>query len=78
MGRGCSSVYKELKALIESYDEACGHIEYLASTNDWLSEEIGYLKDFISYKGLNEEYDYFRRNAYREDDPEEPFPKYIL
>lgn len=42
------------------------------------SEELRYLKDFIHYQELEEEYLYFRRNAHEAEDSDLPFPYLTL
>ena len=66
------------KSLEERFKEACDYISYLSSGSEWMTEELKYLQDFISYKKLTEEYIHFREHAHLEDDPEVPFPSYIL
>ena len=41
-------------------------------------EEIKYLFGFISYKKLEEEYNYFRENAHEEFEEDLPFPTLTL
>ena len=42
------------------------------------SEELRYLKDFIHYQELEDEYLYFRRNAPEEENSDLPFPHLTL
>ncbi len=41
-------------------------------------EEIKYLRAFVSYKKLEEEYHYFRENAHEEYEENLPFPTLTL
>ena len=41
-------------------------------------EELRYLKDFVHYQKLEEEYLYFRRNAHEEENSDLPFPYLTL
>ena len=66
------------KALKESVEEASNYISYLASSNEWLTTEMKYLQDFISYKKLDDEYLYFRNHAHLKEEPDLPFPPYVL
>ena len=66
------------KALEESIEEASDYISYLSSSNEWLTAEMKYLQDFISYKKLEEEYYYFRENAHEEYEEDLPFPTLTL
>ncbi len=66
------------KALEESIEEASDYISYLSSNNEWLTAEMKYLQDFISYKKLDDEYLYFRDHAHLKEEPDLPFPPYVL
>ena len=66
------------KALEESIEEALDYILYLSSSNEWLTAEMKYLQDFISYKKLDDEYLYFRNHAHLKEEPDLPFPPYLL
>ena len=66
------------KALEERIEEASDYISFLSSSNEWLGAEVKYLQDFISFKKLNDEYLYFRDHAHLKDDPDDPFPPYVL
>ena len=66
------------KALEENIEEASDYISYLSSSNEWLATEMKYLRDFISYKKLDDEYLYFRGHARLKEDPDLPFPPYVL
>ena len=68
------SKYKELEELFE---EACIVLDNALAENRLLKEEKIYLCDFIEWKSLSEEYEFFKENAVL--DPEmELFPRYIL
>lgn len=41
-------------------------------------EELRYLRDFVHYQDLEEEYLYFRNNAYEEKNSDLPFPHLTL
>lgn len=41
-------------------------------------EELRYLRDFVHYQDLEEEYLYFRNNAYEEENSDLPFPHLTL
>ncbi|MDD3041268.1 MAG: hypothetical protein PHO71_25820 [Bacteroides sp.] len=40
--------------------------------------ELQYLRDFISYKGLNKEFQYFRENSHEERSEDLPFSYFTL
>ena len=66
------------KALEERIEEARDYISYLSSSNEWLTAEMKYLQDFISYKKLDDEYLYFRDHAHLQEETDLPFPPYVL
>ena len=41
-------------------------------------EELRYLRDFVHYEELEEEYLYFRNNAHEEENSDLPFPHLTL
>ena len=40
--------------------------------------ELRYLNDFIRFKKMDEEYQYFRENAHEEQEENLPFPHFTL
>ena len=58
----------EMSALISSLVEDCNHYE----------ADSRYLNEFIRYKKLDEEYQYFRENAHEEYEEDMPFPYLTL
>ena len=46
-------------------------------TND-TGQELQYLNNYIHYKGLDDDYQYFRQNAHEERDENLPFAFYTL
>lgn len=66
---------RELDTLLEEIsDELC----YARESNRKYSEERRYLTDFIHWKGLDEEFQKFRKEAVEEIDPDNPFPYLIM
>ena len=63
--------YHNLKEL---YQESSEIVRNLETENSRLYHELYYLHEFISYKGLSEEYRFFEENAYEEYDENCPFP----
>ena len=41
-------------------------------------KELRYFSDFLSWMNLWDVFIYFRKNAYLVQDPDEPFPRYVL
>ena len=71
--------------LQERYDNLQAHClemsEYIQDQSRELERaysELRYLHEFISYKGLSEEYSYFEENAHEEYDKDCPFPRLTL
>lgn len=58
----------EMSDLISSPVEDCNHNE----------ADLRYLNEFIRYKKLDEEYQYFRENAHEEYEEAMPFPYLTL
>jgi len=58
----------EMSDLISSLVEDCNHSE----------ADLRYLNEFIRYKKLDEEYQYFRENAREEYEEDMPFPYLTL
>ena len=73
---------KEQKKLYQRLQNLYGEMsDFLSDVLDKQrrdSEELRYLKDFIHYQELEEEYLYFRRNAHEEENSDLPFPHLTL
>jgi hypothetical protein len=41
-------------------------------------KELQYFGDFLSWMNLWDDFIYFRENAHLMQDPDEPFPRYVL
>jgi len=66
---------KEWDNLMEEIsDELCN----VRESNREYAEDWRYLTDFIHWKGLDEEYRQFRKEAVVEDNPDVPFPRLIM
>lgn len=63
-------LYQELQEL---HEEMSGFLSNVLDEQRRDSEELRYLKDFIHYQELEEEYLYFRRNAHEEENSDLPF-----
>lgn len=62
----------------ERFDEACTELRDALEDKRRLHEEIRYLEDFIHYKGLDEEFALFQKQAYEKTDPDVPFPRLVM
>jgi len=67
--------YQELSKL---YDETSSELDYYIQSERYTSSELTYLKDFIRFKKLDEEFAYFCKHAIEDPDEELPFPHLIL
>lgn len=67
--------YKELQ---DRFNELSYEFRNELDDNMRLEEENYYLKQFISFKELTDEYEYFKDNAHEADDPDNPFPPLVL
>ena len=62
----------------EAYSEVCDELYNEIKSREILYNEMEYLSDFISWKNLQAEFEYFRANAHKEENPDVPFPNYVL
>lgn len=69
---------KKYDKLLKIYDEISYVLADTLDTNSHIENENYYLSQFISFKGLDDEYQYFKENAHEADDPDNPFPPLIL
>lgn len=67
--------YQELSEL---YDEMSSELDYYVHYEQDTSRQLTYLKNFIHFKQLDEEFEYFRERAIEDPDEELPFPHLIL
>lgn len=64
--------------LFEMFDEASAELSHALHENRRLESEQYFLEGFISFKGLTEEYEYFKTHAHPKEDPNDPFPPLVL
>ena len=62
------------KNLYENYEELSGFLTSALDSQYRDMEEMRYLCEFIRYKDLDEEYNYFRENAHEVTIKDMPFP----
>lgn len=67
-----------LDIVLRQNDEMREYIMDLLADQDYTNREISYLYSYISYKGLNEDYRYFRDHAYEKHSDDQPFPTLTL
>ena len=64
--------------LQERYEEMNDFLLDLIEDPERAEEDLRYLKDFIHYKKLDEEFRYFREHAHEDENSELPFPYLTL
>ena len=69
---------KKYQNLQKRYDEMNDHLQDLIDDNRRNEEDLKYLKDFVHYKKLDEEFHYFREHAHEDENTELPFPYLVL
>ena len=69
---------KKYQNLHEHYDEMSDYLNDLIQVHKQTEEEYRYLHDFIHYKNLDEEFEYFREHAHEDENSELPFPYLVL
>ena len=69
---------KKYQNLQERYEEMSDYLLDLIEEHRCAKEELRYLKDFIHYKKLDEEFRYFREHAHEEYEPDLPFSHLTL
>ena len=69
--------YRE-QNLYDQIEEMQGFIMSVMESQEIDRTEIRYLFDFLAYKDLEEEYNYFRKNAHEVQDENLPFPRLTL
>jgi hypothetical protein len=62
----------------KQYDEACTELRDALDDQRRLHEENRYLEDFIHYKGIDEEFALFQKQAHEETDSDMPFPRLVM
>ncbi len=67
--------YKRLEELVSEMRE---HISDQDKDLKMLASDFQYLTDFIRWKGLSDEYQYFKENAHMECPDNVPFGSYVL
>lgn len=73
-----AKLQKKHGKLQELCDEISGHLGNYVQDCNMQREEMEYMKDFIFFKGLDEEFQYFRKNAFKDTDDSLPFPRYVI
>ena len=74
---GTGKNYRE-QSLYDRIEEMNGIIVGMLDDQKIDREEIRYLYDFLTFKNLEEEYQYFRKNAHEVQDENLPFPRLTL
>ena len=69
---------KKYKRLEERYDILNKHMLDITDDNERYLKDLRYLEAFIDWKNLNEEFLYFKNNAYEKYDENLPFSRLTL
>ena len=69
---------KKYEDLQEMFQEMSDYRQEVVTQQQVQAESLEYLSDYIAYKGLEEDFNYFRENAHRESDEDTPFPRYVM
>ena len=69
---------KKYKRLEERYDILNEHTLDITDDNERYLNELRYLEAFIDWKNLNDEFLYFKNNAYEKYDEDLPFSRLTL
>jgi len=69
---------KKYEDLQEQFQEMSDYLAEVVTQQQVQAESIDYLNDYIAYKGLEEDFNYFRENAHRDSDETTPFPRYVM
>ena len=69
---------KKYKRLEERYDILNEHMLDITDDNERYLKDLRYLEAFIDWKNLNEEFLYFKNNAYEKYDENLPFSRLTL
>lgn len=68
---------KKYEDLQEMFQEMSDYLQEVVTQQQSQAESLEYLSDYIAYKGLEEDFNYFRENAHRESE-DTPFPRYVM
>lgn len=69
------NIYQNLR---ERNKEMNDYLLELINEHRCTEEDLRYLKDFVHYKKLDEEFRYFREHAHEDENSELPFPYLTL
>lgn len=69
---------KKYKRLEERYEILKEHMLDITDDNERYLNELRYLESFIEWRNLNEEFLYFKNNAYEKYDENLPFSRLTL
>ena len=69
---------KKYKRLEERYDILNKHMLDITDDNERYLKDLRYLEAFIDWKNLNEEFLYFKNNAYEKYNEDLPFSRLTL
>lgn len=73
-----SKEQKQYHDLLERYEEMNDYLLELIDEHEHTKEEHRYMNDFIHYKKLDDEFDYFKKHAHEDPETDLPFPYHVL
>ena len=71
MSKGYQLSYKSLE---EQYNELLDHMHDIDADRKQYITELNYYSAFVEWKGLKDEFDFFKENAFEKYDEDLPFP----
>lgn len=69
---------KKYQNLQKRYEEMNDFLLELIENHKRAEEDLKYLKNFVHYKKMDEEFSYFREHAHEDENSELPFPYLVL
>lgn len=76
--RKLTKIQEAYQLLQKRYNEMDDYLLELVEADKHNQIEMDYLRGFISYKSLDDEYTYFKEHAHEEKNPDLPFPSLML
>lgn len=76
--RKLTKIQEAYQLLQKRYNEMDDYLQELVEADKHNQIEMDYLRGFISYKSLDDEYTYFKEHAHEEKNPDLPFPSLML
>ena len=62
----------------ERFEEVSGYLSHYLEETRYLERENQYLREYICWKGLDDEFALFMIKAHEEQSPDEPLPRLVM